>query len=144
MISIAGIRCATVYVSATPVTIFDTARGIALHFCGQEKPRLFDNYLRKVVLKGNPMKINDSSPVLKPHIAPGKVADNAVQGQAASQSSTELTQVSLSSTAELENLIAQSADVRESLVADIKLRLAAGEFASDQAAYNTAESILNL
>lgn len=90
------------------------------------------------------MKINDSNPAFKPHVASGKAADKAVQSQPTSPSGVKLTEVSLSSTAELESLIAQSADVRESLVADIKLRLAAGEFASDQAAYNAAESILNL
>jgi anti-sigma28 factor (negative regulator of flagellin synthesis) len=90
------------------------------------------------------MKINESNPVLKPHIAVSNANGNASGSQQAARTSSELTTVSLSSTSELENLLSQSADVRDSLVADIKLRLAAGEFASDQAVYKTAESILNL
>lgn len=90
------------------------------------------------------MKINESNPVLKPRIATSNANGNATASQQAARASSELTTVSLSSTSELENLVAQSADVRDSLVADIKLRFAAGEFASDQAAYAAAESILNL
>lgn len=91
------------------------------------------------------MKINDSNPVQQPHIAANGAGAKSPRNEPVARSSNvELTTVSTSSTAELQSLLADSTEVRESLVADVKLRLAAGEFATQQAAYKTAESILNL
>jgi anti-sigma28 factor (negative regulator of flagellin synthesis) len=91
------------------------------------------------------MKINDGNhPIQRPSIANNSASAKALQSQQTARANVELTTVSTSSTSELQNLLAQSGDVRDSLVADIKIRLAAGEFATQQAAYETAESILNL
>ncbi|MEM7454251.1 MAG: hypothetical protein AAF456_07835 [Planctomycetota bacterium] len=52
--------------------------------------------------------------------------------------------VETQATGHLKNLAAASSDVRENLVQEIRLKLQTGEYLKQQAAYDAAESILNL
>ena len=68
------------------------------------------------------------------------------QGEAtpATQTSASSTTIQLDSIRDLSQVLEQTADVRESVVEAVKLKLQAGDYLSKQAAVDTARSILDL
>ncbi|MCD0459910.1 flagellar biosynthesis anti-sigma factor FlgM [Roseiconus lacunae] len=58
--------------------------------------------------------------------------------------STSATSIQLDSIRELSQVLEQAADVRESVVEDVKLKIQTGEYLTKEAALNTARSILDL
>ena len=90
------------------------------------------------------MKINNDNSIHKPHSITAAGGGAPKAGQPANAPATNAAAISTSSTTNLIDLVAASADIRDDLVANIKIRLAEGEFATQQAAYETAEAILNI
>ena len=62
----------------------------------------------------------------------------------AAQSSTASTSIQLDSIRDLSQVLTQSADVRESVVEAVKLKIQSGEYLTKEAAVDTARSILDL
>ena len=102
------------------------------------------------------MKINNDNSIPSPHSTPAASGVTSSAGQPANASAsasasasapaptTNAAAISTSSTTNLIDLVAASTDVRDDVVANIKIRLAEGEFATQQAAYEAAEAILNI
>ena len=70
----------------------------------------------------------------------------AQKGETPSSTQTQAssTSIQLDSIRDLSQVLEQAADVRESVVEEVKLKLQAGEYLSKQAAVDTARSILDL
>ena len=91
------------------------------------------------------MKIHDGGHSIRSHIQAQQLqaATEKKSGQTASTVGSNLTSVETNSTQNLKSLLGGS-DVRETLVQEIKLKLQAGEYATQKAIYDTADAILNL
>lgn len=72
--------------------------------------------------------------------------NTAQQGEAPSSTQTPAssTSIQLDSIRDLSQVLEQAADVRESVVEAVKLKMQNGEYLSKQAAVDTARSILDL
>lgn len=70
----------------------------------------------------------------------------AQQGEASSstQATTSSTSIQLDSIRDLSQVLEQAADVRESVVEAVKLKVQTGEYLSKEAAVDTARKILDL
>ena len=96
------------------------------------------------------MKITDGnnreSTSLQPHIASQKLQPSGgdVSGPKASGLSSAAPSIDTSSIESLTSLLAGGAEVRESLVQEIKLKIETGEYLTQKAAVETADAILNL
>lgn len=90
------------------------------------------------------MRINNDGAANKPHASQRSSGPTRVAAQASGASAAQGPSISTSSTSNLLDLVAASTDVRDQVVADVKLRVAQGEFATQQAAYQAAEAILNV
>ncbi|OYP32358.1 hypothetical protein [Rhodopirellula sp. MGV] len=64
--------------------------------------------------------------------------------ESAASVSTSADSIQLDSIRELSQVLEQAADVRESVVEDVKLKLQSGEYLTREAAVSTARSILDL
>jgi anti-sigma28 factor (negative regulator of flagellin synthesis) len=92
------------------------------------------------------MKINDSNKILRPHLQSQNSQTNVgkVSGQKVGGPSGALTSIETSSVESLYALMGNTAEVRDSLVQEIKLKVEAGEYLTQKAAVETADAILNL
>ena len=92
------------------------------------------------------MKIHDGNKFLTPHVQSqqsqtnvGKVSSRQVGGPAGTSTS-----IDTSSIESLTALLEGGAEVRESLVQEIKLKIQVGEYLTQKSAVDTADAILNL
>lgn len=90
------------------------------------------------------MKIENGNNPIQPQ---GQYA-NANRAQGAKDGATRLegsaTSVDVTSVEGLLNLVSDATEVRKSLVAEVKLKIQAGEYLAQQSAVETARSILDL
>ena len=92
------------------------------------------------------MRINPIGNSLPPQY---KRLDNQAPAQpgetpSSAQASASTTSIQLDSIRDLSQVLEQSAEVRESVVEAVKLKIQAGEYLTKQAAVETARSILDL
>jgi anti-sigma28 factor (negative regulator of flagellin synthesis) len=92
------------------------------------------------------MKIHDSGNVLRSHLqsqrtqaSTGNVSDQKASGLSSASPAIETNSIEA-----LTSLLVGGAEVRESLVQEIKLKIQTGEYLSQKAAVETADAILNL
>ena len=92
------------------------------------------------------MRINPAGNSVPPQYMRLDSKINAQQGEASAspQASASSTSIQLDSIRDLSQVLEQSAEVRESVVEAVKLKLQTGEYLSKQAAVETARSILDL
>ncbi|MCA9137415.1 MAG: hypothetical protein KDB00_11670 [Planctomycetales bacterium] len=73
-----------------------------------------------------------------------QVAAQQAETSSSTQTPTSSTSIQLDSIRDLSQVLEQAADVRESVVEAVKLKLQTGEYLTKQAAADTARSILDL
>ncbi|MCC9602044.1 flagellar biosynthesis anti-sigma factor FlgM [Stieleria sp. JC731] len=95
------------------------------------------------------MRINPTNNSLPSDIK--RLDPKGPNGQSASRAeasvanvSTSTDSIQLDSIRELSQVLEQAADVRESVVEDVKLKIQSGEYLTREAAVSTARSILDL
>ena len=92
------------------------------------------------------MKIQDSNNLLRPHIQSQQTQAKVgkVSSQRASGPHEASTSIDTNSIEALNTLLGNGAEVRESLVQEIKLKIQVGEYLTQKSAVETADAILNL
>ena len=92
------------------------------------------------------MKIPDGNNSLRPHFASQNSQTNVgkIANQKASGTVGASTSIDTKSIGELTALLEGGAEVRESLVQEIKLKIQIGEYLTQKSAVDTADAILNL
>lgn len=92
------------------------------------------------------MKIHDGNNVLRPNLQSQQSRTNVgkVSSQQASGPEGASTSIETNSIEALTSLLEGGAEVRESLVQEIKLKIQVGEYLTQKSAVETADAILNL
>jgi len=90
------------------------------------------------------MRINPAGNSVPPQYKRLDSKPHAQHGGAAASPQSSVTSIQLDSIRDLSQVLEQSAEVRESVVEAVKLKLQSGEYLTKQAAVETARSILDL
>lgn len=92
------------------------------------------------------MKIPDGNNLLRPHLHTQQTQANAgkVSNQQANGLDGASSSIDTNSIEALNTLLGNGAEVRESLVQEIKLKIQVGEYLTQKSAVETAEAVLNL
>ncbi len=90
------------------------------------------------------MRINPAGNSVPPQYKRVDPQANPQQGGAAASSPASSTSIQFDSIRDLSQVLEQSAEVRESVVEAVKLKLQSGEYLTQEAAVETARSILDL